>query len=182
MRPLLVTVLALLAFDLAAHQTCDFDSIAKQQSQIAQKVVILRLNFTTFWSLAFPNGTNFPSRNNEADRIAAWNPKLTDAQKSAVSLNDGLGCVVFLVKQGLPQLPKLCAPPDVQARLAMEALREDWENGKAAPKGSLLEGITHDIPMTWAEEKTIYCILRPEADYIDLSDKLQSCTRKKLQD
>jgi len=111
---------------------------------------------------------------NGAERAAGWNPKLDESQKNAVRVNDGLGCIVFLK----PNLPSVCASPDVRAQLAMETLREDWENSKLAPKDSVLEAMRPTIALTWTQEQTMYCILRPEADYISLGDELQTCTPK----
>lgn len=99
-----------------------------------------------------------------------------------VAVNDGLGCIHFLKADGT-QIPNLCAPIDIRAQLAMEALREDWENGRGVPEGKsdTLAAFRESIPSLWAEEKTLYCILRPEAQYIDLDDSLQNCTPKEPQ-
>lgn len=156
---------------VCAQSACDSKSLEKQQANIARRVEILRINFNTFWTEAFPNGMKKP-RDREEEREQAWRPKLDDNQNKAVSVNNGLGCIIFIK----PSIPALCAPIDVQANLAMEALRDDWENGKIAPKGSLLEAMRESIPSIWAEEKTMCCVLKPDAQYIDLSDKLQKCT------
>jgi hypothetical protein len=179
MRSKTSLVLALsvyLAGNISA-QTVDPKAIEKQQAEIARRVQILHYNFQTFWMVAFPSGATM-AHDNRADREAAWNPKLDENQKNATRVNDGLGCISFLTKNGQTAIPPLCAPVDVQARLAMEALREDWENGRIAPKGSMLETMRDSIPSLWAEEKTIYCMLQPNAQYIGLTNKLQSCTPK----
>jgi hypothetical protein len=162
-----------LVLGISAQAPCNFKAVEKQQAVLSQQVLVLRTNFLTFWNMAFPNG-HARLHDNEAERTSAWNPKLDEEQRNAPKMNDGLGCIVFYK----PNLPSLCAPPDVRAQLAMEALREDWENGKVAPKDSLLETIRPTIALTWAEEQTMFCILRPEADYISLGDQLQSCTPK----
>jgi hypothetical protein len=63
----------------------------------------------------------------------------------------------------------------------MEVLREDWENGRSVPKGKsgALEAFRDAIPPLWGQEKTLYCVLRPEAQYIDLDDSLRRCTPEK---
>lgn len=164
-------------------QTCSISAIEKQQRQFARQVEILRLNFLTFWNQAYPNGAPFSTRDRKAEREAAWTPKYK-IEKGVISFNDGLGCVVFM-KPNSPSIPSLCAPVDVQAQLAMEALREDFDNGLNVPADNspfsteetrLLTAARNAIPVLWAEEKTLYCILKPDASYIDLNDTLQDCT------
>jgi len=150
--------------------------IEKQQANLSEQVSVLRGNFAAWWNVIYPDGAPFTIRDNSRSREAAWAPKF-EAPKDVAYLNDGLGCVVFL-KQGVPDI---CAPPDVRAKLAMEALREDWENSIDVPTGKnqIFDAIRNAIPMLWSEEKTIYCVLQPEAQYIDLSDSLKACVPKK---
>jgi len=77
-------------------------------------------------------------------------------------------------------MPSLCAPVDLQARLAMEALQEDWENSEQVPAGkiALLHAVRDSIPMLWAEEKTLYCVLQPNSMYVGLGGTSESCTLK----
>ena len=128
--------------------------------------------------MAYPNGAPFQKKDNERARMAAWSPKYE--HKNVAAVNDGLGCIMFITKDG-SDIPSLCAPVDVQANLAMEA-REDWENGRRVPDGKneMLSSIVNSIPSLWAEENTLYCLLRPKEKYIDLNDTLQSCTPEKV--
>lgn len=152
------------------------ESIEKQQHKLSSQVTILHGNFTTFWLDTYPKGAPFVTRNNDRERQEAWRPKF-NPPKDVAYLNDGLGCMIFITKGNAPRIPDLCAPVDVQARLAMEVLREDWENGRnAVGQSKMLDMMRDSIPMMFAEEKTMYCVLRPEAQYIDLSDKLENCT------
>ena len=151
-------------------------AIEKQQAEIAQRVSTLLTNFETSWNMTYPNGAP-KRRDRHLERIAAWNPKLNDRQEEAIHMNDGLGCIVFITKEAKDRIPNLCASADIQASLAMEALREAWENSLTVPDKTALSAIRGGIPMIWAEEKTLYCILRPDAQYIGLGDKLESCTQ-----
>ena len=151
-------------------------SIEKQQRRLSNQVTILLNNFGTWWLEAYPKGAPFVTRDNADDRRAAWRPKF-DPPKDAAYLNDGLGCVTFITKNNAPTIPDICAPADVQARLAMEALREDWDKSRnAVGQNKMLDMMRDGIPIAFYEEKTMYCVLRPEAQYIDLTDKLESCT------
>ncbi len=129
-------------------------AIEKQQRELSRQVMILRSNFLTFWTEAYPNGAPFSTRDGRAAREATWTPKYK-IEKNVVSFNDGLGCIVFM-KPNSPSIPSLCAPVDVQARLAMEALREDWENSQSVPtdKNPMLTAIQNSIPALWSQEKT----------------------------
>jgi hypothetical protein len=155
---------------------CNMIAIEKQQHEIAKHVSILHGNFLTFWLDTYPKGAPFPQRDGSAERRAAWSPAYKKPADGVVVMNDGLGCVTFIVPNGGKEIPDLCAPVDKQAQLAMEALREDWENSRQTDKATFLYSIRESIPMIWVEEKTLYCVVDPEASYIDLSDKLQSCT------
>lgn len=159
-------------------QTCEMSAIETRQRILSKEVAILHGNFLTFWNLAYPNGAPFQTRDRTREREAAWNPQFK-APKDVPYLNDGLGCVVFITKADTPSIPKICAPPDLQAQLAMESLREDWANSLNVPEEKrLLKAIANSIPMLWAEEKTLFCIVRPSAEYIGLSDSLERCTPK----
>jgi hypothetical protein len=162
---------------------CNTAAIEKQQRQLSRQVGILHLNFLTFWNQAYPKGAPFSTRNGASARDAAWTPKYK-IEKDVISVNDGLGCIVFM-KPNSPSIPSLCAPVDVQAQLAMEVLREDFDNGRNVPAGNspfnteethLLSAARNAIPVLWAEEKTLYCVLRPDAQYINLDDALEGCT------
>ena len=177
-----IMVLGLAAY-VSAQTPCNNDSIEKQQRQLSRQVEILHGNFVAFWNVVYPKGAPFSTRNGRAAREAAWTPKYK-IEKDIISLNNGLGCIIFM-KQNSPDVPSLCAPADVQARLAMEALREDFDNGLNVPADNsplsteetrLLIGARNAIPVLWSEEKTLYCVLRPDAKYINLSDSLESCT------
>jgi hypothetical protein len=74
----------------------------------------------------------------------------------------------------------------------MEALRDDWVNitnttnirvGKYSSVDNMrsyMNDMREPISSLWAEEKTLYCMMRPEAKYIDLySDTMKSCTPEK---
>jgi hypothetical protein len=161
----------------AAQVPCSLQTIEKQQAKIALEVSILLTNFETSWNMTFPSGAP-KHRDGHLERIAAWNPRLNGRQEEAFHMNDGLGCIVFITKEAKDSIPNLCAPADVQASLAMEALREAWENSLNVPNKTALSAIRDGIPMIWAEEKTLYCILRPDAQYIGLSDKLELCAPK----
>jgi hypothetical protein len=172
-------VVLLLAASFAHCQTTvNTAALKAQQQELSGRVMVARMNFSTFWKSAFPNGAPFQMKNNERARMAAWSPKYE--RKDVAAINNGLGCIMFITKDG-SDIPNLCAPVDVQANLAMEALREDWENGRRVPDGKneILTGFVNSIPSLWAEEKTLFCLLRPEAKYIDLSDTIQNCTPEK---
>lgn len=184
MKALLAVIAGLVFGGRGFCQTLDKAAIQKQQRELSNQVLTVRTNFLTSWMVAYPNGP-LPSRDKEAERKEAWNPKL-DVPKGVVPVNTDLGCITFIVPNGQPPIPDNCAPLDVQARLGMEALREDWENGRSVPEGKgdsfeILRVLRNGIPELWGEEKTLYCVLRPEAQYIDLSDTLQDCTRKEKQ-
>src|SRR6266700_2583896 len=128
------------------------ESIKKQQRQLSFEVTILENNFNVFMNEAYPKGTPFVQRYGSAEREAAWMPNYK-APKDVVYLNDGLGCITFITKSNVP--PSLCGPVDLQAKLAMEALRENWENSKnAVGKDALLDAARNTIPILFAEEKT----------------------------
>jgi hypothetical protein len=171
--------LALMLFPLVApcQMTVNTAAIAEQQTELSQHVLILRTNFATFWMMVYPEGAPFATKNHKAERDAAA-PQYQKLD-GVVAVNDGLGCVLFIRNDG-SNIPNVCAPVDVRAKLAMEALREDWENGRSVPRDkNEMFNVTRDsIPSLWAQEKTLYCILRPEAQYIDLDDSLRSCTPK----
>jgi hypothetical protein len=183
-RTITVAAFVLILAGSIFAQTLDKAAIQNQQRDISTHILTLRTNFLTFWMVAYPNGP-LPSRDKEAERKEAWNPKL-DIPKGVVPVNTNLGCITFIVPNGLPPIPDNCAPLDVQARLGMEALREDWENGRNVPEGqgdlfATLRVLRNGIPELWGEEKTLYCVLRPEAQYIDLDDTIKDCTRKEKQ-
>lgn len=171
-------VLLLLGSGVSHQTTVNTEALEKQQQELSKKVTILRLNFSTFWNTTYPEGAPFATQSHEAERNAAA-PKYSK-REGVKTFNDGLGCLHFITADGT-QIPNLCAPIDVRAQLAMEALRrEDRENGRSVPKdkGDLIAAVRDSILSLWAEEKTLYCVLRPEAQYIDLNDSLQSCTPK----
>jgi len=172
-------VAVVIGFIFATHVSaqCNIAAIEKQQQQLSRKVEILHGNILSFWSVAYPKGSPFPTRDGAAERRAAWNSEYR-RKEGVATLNNGLGCLVFVNPSGSDDTPSLCGPVELQARLAMEALREDWENTGMADKNSMLGSIHDSIPMLWAEEKTLYCVMRPETQYIGLSDNLQNCTPK----
>jgi hypothetical protein len=160
-----------------AGQTLDKSAIQKQQRSLSDKIILLRTNWLTFWMDAYPNGAPFATRDKESERKGARSPKI-NLPKGAFAINSGLGCVSFIVPVDLPPIPENCAPVDVQAHLGMEALREDWENGRSVPEGNgeafaILHVLRNQIPELWSQEKTLYCVLRPDAQYIDLNDSIQ---------
>jgi hypothetical protein len=151
-----------------------------KQHDLSLQVTILHLNFLTWWLESYPHGAPFATRDKEADRIAAWSPKV-DTPPGVVALNTGLGCVKFIVPNGQPQMPDVCGPVDLQASLAMDALREDWENSRSVPNTKdypmgMLNALRDNIPPIWTQERTLYCGVKPSAQYIDLNDTLQNCT------
>jgi hypothetical protein len=182
MRKLVATIIgSVLAGSVFSQTSGNPAAIEKQQRELSHRVTVLRSNFLTFWMGTYPHGAPFATRDKEAERTAAWAPKYK-IEKGVVPVNTGLGCITFIVPNGTPHIPDLCAPVDVQARLAMEALREDWENGRNVPEGKndndfrdAIRAIRDTIPALWAEEKTLYCVLRPDSQYIGLNDTLQSC-------
>ena len=100
-------------------------AIEKQQAKIAAEVSNFFTAFDTSWNITYPHGSS-TRRDRHLERIAAWNPKLDDRQTKAFHMNDGLGCIVFITQDVKDRIPNLCAPADIQASLAMEALREAW--------------------------------------------------------
>jgi hypothetical protein len=149
----------------------DQSSIEKAQHELSQRVAILWFNINHEMLFTYPNGIPFPQRNTEHERQEAWRPKYDP--KGVVSFNDGLGCVHIV------DVNNICAPADLQARLAMELLREEWDNTKNVPEGKslLIPAYRNAIVSLWSEEKTLYCVLRPEAQYIELNDTLKDCVQ-----
>lgn len=178
MRKLIPVLIALTLACSTFGQTCDMAAIETRQRILSQQVVILHLNFLTFWSAAYPDGAPFQTRDNTKEREAAWNPQLK-TPKGVPYINNGLGCLLFINKSDAPPIPSICAPVDVQAQLAMETLREAWSNSLNVPQEKQsLKAIADSIPMLWAEERTLFCIVRPNGEYIGLSDSLERCTPK----
>jgi hypothetical protein len=178
MTKLIPSIIALAIACSAFGQTCEMAAIETQQRILSRQVMILHGNFLTFWNLAYPNGAPFQTRDKTKEREEAWNPQFK-APKDVPYLNNGLGCVIFLTKANTPSLPSICAPLDIQAQLAMESLREDWSNSlNVADENHSLKSIANSIPMLWGEERMVFCIARPNGEYIGLSDSLERCTPK----
>jgi hypothetical protein len=178
MRKVVSAIIVLALACRAFGQTCEMAAIETRQRILSREVTILHSNFLTFWNLAYPNGAPFQTRDKAKEREASWNPQFK-GQKDVPYINDGLGCVIFINKAGAPPIPSVCAPVEVQAQLAMETLREAWSNSLNVPEEKqALKAISDSIPMLWAEERTLFCIVRPNGEYIGLSDSLERCTPK----
>jgi hypothetical protein len=164
-------------------QGLDSSAIERQQRRLSDEVTTLCSNWLATWIDVYPHGAPFVTRDKDSERQATWSPKL-DIPKGLVPVNTGLGCITFIVPNDQPGIPDNCAPVDVQARLAMETLREYWENGRNVPEGkdnefAILHAFRNHMPELWSEEKALYCVLRPDAQYIDLyGDALRDCTPK----
>ena len=169
----------ILAGGVLAQTPCNLDAIEKQQRALARQVTVFQTNFLTSWNSTYPQGTPFETRDRGKERVAAWQPKF-DPSKDFFAINDGLGCVVFIkTRPNVTPIPDICASADVRAQMAMETLREDWDNSRNVPAGkSAILSMRDSVLMLWAEQKTLYCVLRPDAQYIGLNDTLESCTSK----
>ena len=152
-----------------------------RQRQLSKAIQALHANFLAFWNLAYPNGTPFEMLDNSQERRAAWIPKF-NAPKDTIYFNDGLGCLVFISKGDAPAVPDLCGPVDLQAFLAMDALREDWQNSQnlsAERDGTgTVQLLREGINTLWSEEKAMFCGIRPSAQYMALSGAWEDCTPK----
>jgi hypothetical protein len=179
-----VLLLCILAPVASTQVVVDQNLIERQQDELSLHFAILHSNVLTGLLEALSNTDHkglppFPQRDNEREREDAWSP-VFEHPKDIAYLNDGLGCIRFLIPANHTQRPNICAPVDVRARLTMEALREDWDNVRSVPKGRSeyldLLNLSDGIQALWQDEKTTYCRLRPEAQYIELKGSLASCT------
>jgi hypothetical protein len=152
---------AALAGSVLPQTTCNLDAIEKQQRVLSRQVTVLQTNFSTSWNSMYPRGAPFETRDKSKERAVAWQPKF-EPSKDFFALNDGIGCVVFVAtKPGATPMPDICASADVRAQMAMETLREDWDNSRNIAPGEspALSAMRVSVAMLWAEEKALYCVL-----------------------
>jgi hypothetical protein len=159
----------------------DQSVIERKEKELQVDLSILEENIKTGLTMALlAPGASFPQRDTSKRRDQEWMPEF-DYKKEALLLNSGSGhAIVCPIGSKMTDCRDVFAPADVQARLSMEALREDLENVRNVPKdksNTILDGAENGIWTLWSEEETLYCVMHPEAQYIDLTDTLQSCTR-----
>jgi hypothetical protein len=149
-------------------------STEKQQRALHDQATRVIQNMFTFIIEAYPGGIPYAQRDNVEKRRDAWSPRI-DAKDTANAFNDGMGCVIVIPGKDV------CAPPDLQARLTMETLREHWDNTKEIPasKIPMMSAFRDSVANLFYQEKVMFCVLRPEANYIDLTDTLMACTPEK---
>jgi len=164
--------------------------IDKQQSELYGQVGVVRFNVSQLFLWLSASGAPLTLHDTSEQRKLEWRPQFDQNTESIMLFDTGSASVC--PKGSAKGCRDINAPADMQAHLSMEALRDDWVNitnttnirvGKYSSVDNMrsyMNDMREPISSLWAEEKTLYCMMRPEAKYIDLySDTMKSCTPEK---